>query len=157
MWSIRALWLFVYVRIVYLFYLCLMTSYLRRLSSQAIYLAINWPYLADPTAVYVKFTPTEWKSKIREQGFKYGYSTVRKLNYLSKTFIQNLEPLVSARWSSLERPAATKSLKKPKSRSIKLSIDKSTNGENNLDSLNASNNKIKPRRTVSYVAANVII
>ena len=30
-----------------------MTSYLRRWSSQAIYLAINWPYLADPTAVYI--------------------------------------------------------------------------------------------------------
>ena len=31
-----------------------MTSYLRRWSSPAIYLAITWPYLADPTAVYVK-------------------------------------------------------------------------------------------------------
>ena len=53
MWSIRALWLFVYIRIVYLFYLCLMTSYLRRWSSQGIYLGIYWLYLADLTAVYV--------------------------------------------------------------------------------------------------------
>ena len=40
-----------------------MTSYLRRWSSQAIYLAINWPYLADPTAVYVnmdKFHITDY-------------------------------------------------------------------------------------------------
>ena len=48
------LWLFVYVRIVYSFYLRLMTSCLRRWLSEAIYLAINWPYLAETTAVYVR-------------------------------------------------------------------------------------------------------
>ena len=43
-----------------------MTSYLRRWSSQAIYLAINWPYLADPTAVYVNTTSLEIDSQCFE-------------------------------------------------------------------------------------------
>ena len=45
-------YLFAYVLFHY-FYLRLMTSYLRRWLSQAIYLAINWPYLADSAAMYV--------------------------------------------------------------------------------------------------------
>ena len=57
LWSMIALSLFVYISICFVIFIY---AWWRRWSSQAISLAINWLYLANPTAVYVTCVYPYW-------------------------------------------------------------------------------------------------
>ena len=68
--------LFVYIHIYLFILLCLVTSCLRRGSSQGIYIAIYWLYWADPTVEYTSIFEKMDVSESEESIQLFDYSDV---------------------------------------------------------------------------------